>query len=124
LGGFGPGIGSIVRNAEATGKARWTNDVRTEFTAGMFFTPFRAELLEPSNMRPWIERTWFIQNAFPTERDIGAHAKTMAFGDRLTVDVGIVNGQRLGERFFVAVPDLNKTKDFVGHLSYKIAFAT
>src|SRR5690606_36599463 len=40
------------------------------------------------------------------------------------VDLGIVNGQRLGERFFVAVPDLNKTKDFVGHLSYKIAFAT
>ncbi len=123
-GGFGPGIGTIVRNAEATGKARFTNDVRTEFTAGMFFVPFRAELLEPSNVRPFIERTWFIQNALPTERDIGAHARTFALGDKLILDLGFVNGQRLGERFFVAVPDLNKTKDFVGQLSYKFAFAT
>lgn len=124
VGGFGPGIGTIVRNAEATGKARWTRDVRTEFTAGLFFTPFRAELLEPSNLRPFIERTWFIQNAFPTERELGAHAKTLAFDEKLVLDLGIVNGQRLGERFFVAVPDLNKSKDFVGHLAYNLGLLT
>lgn len=124
LGGPGPGIGTIVRNAEATGIARWTKDVRTEFTAGMFFTPFRTELLEPSLTRPFIERTWFIQNAFPTERDIGAHAKTFALDDRLTADVGVINGQRLGERYFVQQPDLNRSKDLVAAVNYRLGFVT
>lgn len=123
-GGFGPGIGTILRNAEATGIARWTRDVRTEFTAGLFFTPFRRELLEPSLFRPFIERTWFIQNAFPTERDYGFHAKTIALDDRLTVDLAVVNGQRLGERTFVALPDLNKSKDFIAYATYRIGFLT
>lgn len=119
-GGLGPGIGTIIRNAEATGKIKWSPKVRTEVTAGMFFTPARAELQEWSNNRPFIERTWFVQNVFPIERDIGAHVKTLAFDDRLIVDLGIVNGQRLGERFFVQTPDLNKSKDFVGFVTYRL----
>jgi hypothetical protein len=118
-GGIGPGIGTILRNAEATGIARWTKDVRTEFTAGLFFTPFRRELLEPSLTRPFIERTWFIQNVFPIERDYGAHAKTIALDDRLVVDIAVVNGQRLGERTFVALPDLNRSKDLIGYTTYR-----
>jgi len=123
-GGIGPGIGTILRNAEATGIARWTRDVRTEFTAGLIFTPFRRELLEPSLVRPFIERTWFIQNVFPTERDYGVHAKTIALDDRLVVDLGVVNGQRLGERTFVALPDLNKSKDLVAYATYRLGFVT
>jgi len=123
-GGVGPGIGTILRNAEATGIARWTRDVRTEFTAGLFFTPFRRELLEPSLVRPFIERTWFIQNCFPIERDYGAHAKTIALDDRLVVDVAVVNGQRLGERAFVALPDLNRSKDLVVYATYNVGFVT
>lgn len=119
VGGFGPGIGTILRNAEATGIARWTREVRTEFTAGLFFTPFRRELLEPSLYRPFIERTWFVQNCFPIERDYGAHAKTIALGDRLVVDLAVVNGQRLGERTFVALPDLNRSKDAIAYVTYK-----
>lgn len=121
-GGIGPGVGTILRNAEATGIVHWTRDVRTEFTAGLFFTPFRAELLEPSLKRPFIERTWFIQNAFPTERDYGAHIKTIALDDHLDVDLAVVNGQRLGERTFVALPDLNRSKDFLGRAGYKLGF--
>ncbi len=123
-GGIGPGIGTILRNAEATGIARWTKDVRTEFTMGLFFTPFRAELLEPSLVRPFIERTWFILNAFPTERDFGVHAKTIALGDNLVVDLAMINGQRLGERTFVALPDLNRSKDLVAYTTYKAGFVT
>lgn len=123
-GGFGPGIGTILRNAEATGIVRWTRDVRTELTAGLFFTPFRRELLEASLVRPFIERTWFIQNVFPTERDYGLHAKTIAWGERLVVDLAIVNGQRLGERTFVALPDLNKSKDVIAYASYRVGPAT
>jgi len=123
-GGIGPGVGTILRNAEATGIVRWTRDIRTEFTAGLFFTPFRAELLEASLDRPFIERTWFIQNAFPTERDYGAKMKTIAFGDRLVVDLAVVNGQRLGERTFVALPDLNRSKDFIAYATYRLAFVT
>lgn len=123
-GGVGPGIGTILRNAEATGIARWTKDVRTEVTAGLFFTPFRYELLEISMVRPFIERTWFVQNAFPIERDIGVQAKTIALDDRLVFDIGIVNGQRLGERYFVSTPDLNKSKDLVSYLTYRIGPVT
>lgn len=124
VGGIGPGIGTIVRNAEATGIARWTKDVRTEVTAGLFFTPFRAELLEPSLTRPFIERTWFVQNAFPIERNIGVHAKTFALSDKLVFDLGIVNGQTLGERYFLQTPDLNKSKDLVSFLTYRLGALT
>ena len=123
-GGFGPGLGTILRNAEATGIARWTRDVRTEFTAGLFFTPFRRELLEPSLVRPFIERTWFIQNVFPVERDYGVHAKTIALDDRLVIDLAVVNGQRLGERTFVALPDLNRSKDGIAYATYRAGFVT
>lgn len=123
-GGVGPGIGTILRNAEATGIARWTKDVRTEVTAGLFFTPFRYELLEISMVRPFIERSWFVQNVFPTERDMGVHAKTFALHDRLVFDLGIINGQRLGERYFVQTPDLNKSKDLVSYLTYRIGPVT
>lgn len=123
-GGVGPGIGTILRNAEATAKVQWTSDLRTEFTAGLFFTPFRRELMEPSLFRPFIERTWFVQNCFPIERDYGVHAKTIAIDDRLVFDVSVVNGQRLGERTFVALPDLNRSKDLIGYLTYKIGFVT
>jgi hypothetical protein len=122
-GGIGPGIGTILRNAEATGIARWTNNLRTEFTAGLFFTPFRKELLERSDHRSFIERTWFIMNAFPIERDYGAHAKTI-LQDRLVIDLAVVNGQRLGEKTFVALPDLNHSKDLIAYATYQIGFAT
>jgi hypothetical protein len=123
-GGVGPGIGTILRGAEATGIARWTRDVRTEIGAGLFLTPFRRELLEVPVHRPFIEPTWFSQNAFPTERDYGARAKTIAFDGRLTLDLAVVNGQRLGEKTFVALPDLNRSKDFIGYLTYEVGCVT
>ncbi|MDB4939072.1 MAG: hypothetical protein JWP87_6044 [Labilithrix sp.] len=104
--------GTIARNAEATGIAHWTKDVKTELTGGLFQIPFRAEVVETSMYRPWIERTQASQQLFPSERDLGVHAKTFVMKDRFTFDIGILNGQRLGERLFVLQPDLNGSKDF------------
>lgn len=110
---------TIARNAEATGIAHWNKDIRTELTGGLFQVPFRMELEELSLYRPFIERSWASLNLFPTERDIGVHARTIAAGDHLVVDVGVVNGQRLGEPRFVLQPDLNSSKDFFATLSGK-----
>ena len=110
---------TIARNAEATGIAHWNKDIRTEFTGGLFQVPFRMELEELSMFRPFIERTWASLNLFPTERDIGVHAKTFAVDDHLVVDVGVINGQRLGEPRFVLQPDLNSSKDFFATIGGK-----
>jgi hypothetical protein len=123
-GGPNPYDGSIMRNAEATGIARWSKDVRTELTAGLFMVPFRYENTEISLYRPFIERTWANLNIFPGERDIGAHAKTFAMDDRLQIDVGILNGGRLGTPTFVAAPDLNHGKDYFAMASYKLGPVT
>jgi hypothetical protein len=112
--------GTIARNAEATGIAHWTKDVKTEFTGGLFQLPFRTEVIESSMYRPYIERTFASQSLFPTERDLGLHAKTIYGKDRVAVDLGIINGQRIGENAFVLQPDLNGSKDFFATLTGKI----
>lgn len=112
--------GTIARNAEASGIAHWTKDVKTSFGGGLFEVPMRAELLESSMYRPYIERSWLSQNMFPSERDLGVHAKTVIGKDMLAIDVGILNGQRLGEKNFVLQPDLNGSKDFFANAVLKM----
>jgi len=124
MGGPTAAQGSIARNAEATGIAHWTKDIETRIGGGLFEVPFRNELLESSMYRPFIERTWASQNAFPTERDLGVHAKTFVMKDRFVFDVGILNGQRLGERSFVLLPDLNSSKDFFALVQTKLGPVT
>ena len=104
--------GTIARNAEVTGIAHWTNDLKTEVTGGLFMVPFLRETTEISLYRPWIERTFTSQSLFPNERDLGVHAKTIYGKDLVSLDLGILNGQRLGESKFVLQPDLNGAKDF------------
>ncbi|WP_146648297.1 hypothetical protein [Labilithrix luteola] len=113
-------IGTIVRDAEATGIAHWSRDVRTEFSAGIFLLPLRLELFERSNVRPFIERSWLVQSLFPSGRDIGAHARTYAFDQKLLVDVGVVNGQRLDQPDLIRLPDLNQAKDYYGVVKYRL----
>lgn len=110
IGGPQPGLGTIARNAEVTGIANWTKTLKTEVTGGLFMVPFRRELPEASLYRPFIERSWAVQNMFPTERDLGVHINTI-LEKKFAFDIGILNGQRLGEPRFFAVPDLNRSKD-------------
>lgn len=123
-GGPNPYDGSVMRDASATGIARWSKSVRTELTAGLFMIPLRFENTELSMFRPFIERTWANMNVFPGERDIGAHAKTFALDDRLTFDVGVMNGGRLGTPTFVAQPDPNHSKDYFATASYRVGPVT
>ena len=111
--------GTIARNAEATGIAHWTKDVKTEFTGGLYQVPFLMEVVESSMYRPWIERTIMSQSLFPSERDLGVHAKTIYGKDLVALDVGILNGQRIGEKSFVLQPDLNGAKDFFATATVK-----
>lgn len=122
--GEAPTLSTVLRNAEATGKIRWSRDVRTEVTAGLFMVPLRYELVETSNVRPYVERTTFARAVVPLERDLGVHARTTALDERLTVDVAVVNGQRLGEPKFAVQPDLNSGKDVVLWASYRYGAVT
>ena len=112
--------GTIARNAEATGIVHWSDDVKTEFTGGLFQIPLLAEVVESSMYRPWIERTTASQNMFPSERDLGVHAKTFVKKDLFTIDVGVINGHRIGDKTFVLQPDLNGSKDFFATATTKL----
>ena len=115
LGGPQGGTGTIAREVEAIGIAKWSRTARTEFGMGMFKMPFGREVPEYDADRPFIERSWAAQNLFPGEYDTGARTATK-YG-RLGFDLAVVNGQMLGEKTFTLLPDLNKGKDLVGRVS-------
>jgi hypothetical protein len=117
-GGQTSGLGTIAREIEAEGIARWTDHVVTEFGAGIFKIPFGFEVLQADPDRPFIERSWGERNMTPGEFDTGARAYTTAFDRALQVQVAVVNGNMEGEKTFSALPDLNKGKDLVGRVNY------
>jgi hypothetical protein len=115
-GGTVGGTGTIARQVEAQGIARWSPFVTTEFAAGIFKIPFGFEVLQTDADRPFIERSWGEQNMTPGEFDTGARAYTTWAKDRRSfgLQVAIVNGQTEGEPGFSLDPDLNRSKDLVG----------
>jgi hypothetical protein len=119
-GGTNAGNGTIARNIEAMGIAKWCKDWSwyTEFGMGIFKLPFDFEIVQTDADRPFIERSWGEQNMFPSEFDEGIHETTYGFKKKLRVDFAVVNGTMIGEPNFTAVPDLNKSKDVVGKANY------
>ena len=117
-GGPDNGTGTIARNVEAQGIARWSDDATTTFGMGIFRIPFGFEVLESDADRPFIEHSWWEQNVMPGEFDTGAKAYTTALSGRLNVQVAVLNGSVLGEKTFSLLPDLNKGKDITGRVSY------
>ena len=115
-GGPDNGTGTIARNVEAQGIAKWTSDVQTTFGVGIFKIPFGWEVLQTDADRPFIERSWWEQNVTPGEFDTGAKAYTSAVDGKLDVQVAVINGTVLGEKTFSLLPDLNKGKDVVGRI--------
>ena len=55
-GGPDNGTGTIARNVEAQGIARWADDVTTTFGMGIFKIPFGYEVLQSDADRPFIAR--------------------------------------------------------------------
>jgi hypothetical protein len=117
-GGPDNGTGTIARNVEAQGIARWSEDATTTFGVGIFKIPFGWEVLQSDADRPFIERSWWERNATPGEFDTGAKAYTTALHNRLAFQVAVVNGNIQGEKTFSLLPDLNKGKDVVGRFNY------
>lgn len=110
--------GTIARNVEAIGIVRWTDDIVTEFGAGVFKVPFGAEILQSDADRPFIERSMQERNLFSAEFEYGARAYTSALDKKLTVQFAVTNGQMFGEKTFVIQPDTNSGKDFIGRVNY------
>jgi hypothetical protein len=119
-GGPDNGTGTIARNVEAQGIARWSDDVVTTFGMGIFKIPFGFEVLQSDADRPFIERSWWERNVTPGEFDTGAKAYTTALHNRLTAQVAIINGNIQGEKTFSLLPDLNHGKDIVGRVNYNL----
>jgi hypothetical protein len=117
-GGPDNGTGTIARNVEAQGIARWADDVTTTFGMGIFKIPFGYEVLQSDADRPFIERSWWERNVTPGEFDTGAKAYTTALHNRLGVQVAVINGAIQGEKTFSLLPDMNKGKDIVGRVNY------
>ncbi|MEO7109156.1 MAG: hypothetical protein ABI183_01855, partial [Polyangiaceae bacterium] len=119
-GAASPGSGTIARNIEAVGIARWCKDWSwyTEFGMGIFKLPFDFEIVQTDADRPFIERSWGEQNMFPSEFDEGVHETTYGFKKKLRIDFAVVNGTTIGEPNFTPVPDLNKSKDVLGKANY------
>lgn len=117
-GGQVGGTGTVARDVEAEGIARWNPHITTEFGAGIFKIPFGFEVLQNDADRPFIERSWGERNMTPGEYDTGARAYTTFFDGRLAFQVAVINGNMEGEKTFSLLPDLNKGKDLVGRLNY------
>jgi phosphate-selective porin O/P len=112
------GTGTIAREIEAIGIARYTPHIRTEFGMGIFKIPFGFEVLQNDADRPFIERSWGERNMTPGEFGAGVRAYTTFFDDKLTFQAAVVNGQLEGEKTFSVLPDLGQGKDLVGRLNY------
>jgi len=117
-GGPDNATGTIARNVEAQGIAKWGGGVETTFGMGIFKIPYGWEVLQSDADRPFIERSWWEQNVTPGEFDTGAKAYTTALDHRLSVQVAVINGQIQGEKTFSLLPDMNQGKDIVGRANY------
>jgi hypothetical protein len=111
---------SNVRHALASGILHWSDDVTTEFAAGITRLPVTLELQQSSKERPFIERSVAIRTMFPGDTDVGIFTKTTALKKKLRLDLGLVNGVTVGEPRFAQLPDLDRGKDGFGVASYAL----
>jgi hypothetical protein len=117
-GGVDSATGTIARNVEADGIAKWSEDVHTTFGMGIFKIPFGFEVLQTDADRPFIERSWWEQNVTPGEFDTGAKAYTTALDNKLTGQFAVINGVTEGEKTFALLPGQTQAKSMVGRVNY------
>jgi hypothetical protein len=117
-GGPDNATGTIARNVEAQGIAKWGGGVETTFGMGIFKIPYGWEVLQSDADRPFIERSWWEQNVTPGEFDTGVKAYTTAMDHRLSVQAAVVNGTTEGEKTFSLLPSMHPGKDVLGRVNY------
>ncbi len=106
-----PGSGTVAREIQAIVRPWVGGRTRMEIGAGSFKIPFGYETLEWDPERPFIERSFFQQNIFPGDFDLGAHVDFFALRDRLHAIAAVVNGRTFGELDQGGSLDLNRPKD-------------
>ncbi len=117
-GGVDSATGTIARNVEAQGIAKWGEGFETTFGMGIFRIPYGWEVLQSDADRPFIEHSWWEQNVTPGEFDTGAKAYTTAFDHQLTGDFAVINGVTEGESTFSLLPGSTQGKSMVGRINW------
>jgi hypothetical protein len=107
-----PGSGTIARQIEAIARVPISRKIAFDVGAGSFEVPFGGEWLESHGDRPFIERSYFQQNIFPGDFDLGAHVG-LEVGRHLGFELAAINGRTFGELDHGGSLDLNRPKDGV-----------
>lgn len=118
-----PGSGTIAREIEAIARLPLTERFGFELGAGSFEVPFGGEWREAHGDRPFIERSWFQQNIFPGDFDLGIHGDLYVSG-HLKVRAALLNGRTFGELDSGGGLDLNRPKDGALNLHFKLGGLT
>ena len=105
-----PGSGTIAREIEAIARVPVSTRFSFDVGAGSFEVPFGAEWREAHGDRPFIERSYFQQNMFPGDFDLGLHASTYV-GRHFEAELALLNGRTFGELDQGGNLDLNRPKD-------------
>jgi len=113
-----PGSGTIARQIEAIARLPLSHRFGFEVGAGSFEVPFGGEWLEAHGDRPFIERSWFQQNLFPGDFDLGLHGDMYA-SDKLRLRLALLNGRTFGELDQGGGLDLNRPKDGALNMHFK-----
>ena len=106
-----PGSGTIARQIEAIASFPVSHALAFELGAGSFEVPFGGEWRENHGDRPLIERSYFQQNMFPGDFDLGAHFSMVS--RHFDAELAVINGRTFGELDQGGNLDLNRAKDGV-----------
>jgi Phosphate-selective porin O and P len=116
----GPAFG--LQRAEASLAWRGGRDAPApplvELTFGLFYNPFGYEITEPSQDRPFMERSRASLAFFPSEPDVGARVSGSYSVFRYSV--AVVNGEPKGELSGYQLQDPNGAKDILGRVGVDV----
>jgi hypothetical protein len=106
------GSGVVLKDAEASFVDTWT-PFNFKLTAGQFKVPFGYEVLQSSGDREMPERSRFIRQFFPNERDRGL--RLQATRDWFRFSAAVVNGNFIQDSIYPD-SDPNGAKDVIGRV--------
>jgi hypothetical protein len=106
------GSGVVLKDAEASFVDTWT-PFNFKLTAGQFKVPFGYEVLQSSGDREMPERSRFIREFFPNERDRGVRLN--ASRDWFRFSGAVVNGNFIQDSIYPDT-DNNGAKDIIGRV--------
>ncbi|WP_164019404.1 porin [Pyxidicoccus trucidator] len=113
-----PDTGVTVRDAEATFYVPGMKK-KLSLTLGQMKWPFGFEAVQSSSDREIPERTRVVRAFLPDERDRGAKFSGEFLKGRMTIDVGVFDGDGLFNQGFIG-SDNDKEKDIIGRAGFDL----